>query len=154
MHQDANSLLQAGILQDKNHDPKAAARYYARVLKLQPQNKYAWFDLGVAAQEVGDTADAHRAYERALTIDPAFPSALFNEALLVQWSKPDQAVALLERAAAANPREPTTHLHLGEIWARKDHERKAAAEFRRAVAIDPSLLAHVPEKFKDSARGH
>lgn len=152
VHDEANRYVQTGILQDKNHDYQAAAGSYVHALQLEPQNKVAWYNLGVAAHEVGNTAGARAAYERALKIDPAFPPALFNEALLLERSRPDQAVALLERATAADPKAATAHLHLGFIWARKGHDRTAVDEFRRAVATDPSLLSQVPEKFKESAR--
>ncbi|MFJ4581721.1 tetratricopeptide repeat protein [Streptomyces echinatus] len=150
-YEDADALLQKGILQDQNHDPKAAARSYQRALDLEPDNKFAWFNLGVVAQEVGNTDDARAAYERSLRIDPAFPPALFNEALLFETSAPDRAVALLERATDADPKAATAHLHLGRIWARKEDADKAAVAFRRAVAIDPSLINEVPEEFRDSA---
>jgi tetratricopeptide (TPR) repeat protein len=150
VHQNANTLLQMGILQEKYHDPKAAARTYARVLKLEPENKFAWYNLGVLAQEAGRTGDARAAYDRALKADPAFPPALFNEALLLEPSDPDQAAALLHRAVAAAPPAATAHLHLGRIWARRHLDRKAAGEFRLAVAADPSLRSQVPEKYRDS----
>jgi tetratricopeptide (TPR) repeat protein len=153
VQQEADSLLQKGMLQDRGHDPKGAARSYARVLHLQPENKFAWFNLGVAAQEVGDTADARRAYEKTLTIDPAFAPALYNQALLLERTEPDQAAALLERTTAADPKAAAAHYHLGLIWSRKDSRHKAVQEFRRAVAIDPSLLSQVPRAFRDSVRG-
>ncbi|MGW4566819.1 tetratricopeptide repeat protein [Streptomyces sp. NPDC004561] len=150
-HQNANTLLQMGILQEKYHDPKAAAQTYLRVLELEPQNKYAWYDLGVLSQEVGHTADARAAYDRALKTDPVFPPALYNEALLLESREPDRAAALLQRAIAVNPQAGTAHLHLARIWAQRHLGHKAADEYRRTVAVDPSLRSQVPEKYRDSA---
>ncbi|MFD8369552.1 tetratricopeptide repeat protein [Streptomyces sp. NPDC059688] len=154
-YQEADSLLRKGIQQDRNHDHAGAAHSYARVLELQPQNKYAWYDLGYAAEEVGNTDDARRAYERALTIDPAFSPALYNEALLLKKSKPDQAMALLERAMTADPKSAATaHYHIGLIWSRKGRDRQAVTEFRQAVAINPSLLSEVPRTYRESLSKH
>ncbi|MEU6364542.1 tetratricopeptide repeat protein [Streptomyces sp. NPDC046931] len=147
--QDANTLLQAAILQEQYHDTAGAARTYRRVLDLDPRNKVAWYNLGVIAQREGRTADAHEAYDKALKLDPAYAPALFNEALLLKSSDPDRATTLLERAIAATPGASTAHLQLGRILAKKGRDREAAAEFRRAVAADPSLYSVVPEPFRD-----
>ncbi|MER5718680.1 tetratricopeptide repeat protein [Streptomyces sp. NPDC002132] len=147
--QDADSILQAGILQQENHDPEGAARAYRRVLRLDPQNKFAWYNLGVISHEDGRTNDALAAYEKSLKIDPAFLSALFNEGILLKSSDPDRAMGLLERALGVNPQAATVHLHLGEIWAMKNRDQVAADEFRSAVAADPSLRSEVPESFRD-----
>lgn len=145
---EANSLLQAGILQQQHHDLEGADRTYRRVLELDPRNKFAWYNLGVIAHGDGRVADARAAYDEALKIDPAFPSALFNEALLLESSDPDRAGGLLKRVIAGNPRAATAHLHLGRIWAQQNRDGKAADEFRRAVAGDPSLRSQVPEEFR------
>ncbi|MFF0159043.1 tetratricopeptide repeat protein [Streptomyces sp. NPDC005263] len=148
--QDADSILQAGILQQENHDLKGAARTYQRVLRLDPQNKFAWYNLGVIAHNDGRTDDAREAYEKSLKIDPAFMSALFNEGILLKSSDPDRAMGLLERALGVDPQAASVHLHLGEIWAMKNRDQVAADEFRSAVAADPSLRSQVPESFRDS----
>ncbi|MFE0516105.1 tetratricopeptide repeat protein [Streptomyces sp. NPDC058964] len=146
--QDANTLLQAGILQQNDHDFEGADRTYRRVLELDPHNKFAWYNLGVIAQGDGRPADARADYDNALKTDPAFPSALFNEAVLLETSDPDRAVELLERVIAGNPKAATAHLHLGRIWEQKKRDDDAADEFRRAVADDPKLRSQVPEEFR------
>ncbi|MEU1181595.1 tetratricopeptide repeat protein [Streptomyces sp. NPDC005820] len=148
----ADALLQAGIAAQQNNDPQEASRFYGVVLTLDPRNKAAWYNLGVIAHQDGRTADARKAYEKALKIDPAFSSALYNEALLLKSSDPDLAMGLLERAVGADPRAATAHLHLGDLWVRKNRDREAAEEFRSAVAADPALLSQVPDSFRDSLR--
>ncbi|MGW1805091.1 tetratricopeptide repeat protein [Streptomyces sp. NPDC002078] len=146
--QDADILLQAAIAQQQNHDAQGADRTYRRVLELDPQNKYAWYNLGVMAHEAGRTANARADYDEALKIDPKFTSALFNEALLLESNDPDQAGELLKRAIAGKPKAGTAHLHLGRIRARQHRTKDAADEFRRAIAADPSLRSQVPAEFR------
>ncbi|MFE1314298.1 tetratricopeptide repeat protein [Streptomyces sp. NPDC058755] len=145
---DADTLLQAGIAQQQNHDIEGADRTYRRVLELDPQNKYAWYNLGVMAHQASRTADARADYDKALKIDPVFTSALFNKALLVESSDPDQAGELLKRVIAGDPGAATAHLHLGRIRAQQNRDKDAADEFRRAIAADPSLRSQVPEEFR------
>ncbi|MET9081816.1 tetratricopeptide repeat protein [Streptomyces sp. NPDC004237] len=147
--QNASTLFQAALLQEKYQDSQGAARTYQRVLEIEPHNKLAWYNLGVLAQRDGRTADARDAYDKALKIDPKYASALYNEAVLLKASDTDQAVRLLKRAIAARPPAATAHLQLGWILAQKEHDDEAEDEFRRAVAADPSLYSQVPEQFQD-----
>lgn len=146
---EANALLQAARLQSQYQDPKGATRTYRRVLELDPDNKIAWYNLGVIAQQDGRTTDARAAYDKALKIDPKYPSALFNKAVLLKPSEPDQAIGLLKRVVDADPKAATAHLQLGQLLVDKDRDEEAEEAFRRAVAADPSLHAHVPESFQD-----
>ncbi|UYQ64116.1 tetratricopeptide repeat protein [Streptomyces peucetius] len=146
----AQALVQAGLMQSQYEDFSGAARTFKRVLELDPENKLAWFNLGVIAQRDGRTADAREAYDRALGIDPKFTSALFNEAVLLESSDPDRAVTLLKRAVAADPKASTAYLRLGQALAKKGRDDDAEDAFRRAVATDPELHSLVPESFQDS----
>ncbi|MEU9172530.1 tetratricopeptide repeat protein [Streptomyces sp. NPDC048420] len=148
--QQADTLLQAAIMQQQYQDARGAARTYRRVLEMDPENKVAWYNLGVIAQQDGRTTDARAAYEKSLRIDPKYTSALFNEAVLLKSSEPERAIALLKRAIATNSQAATAHLQLGQILAEKDRGDEAEDEFRRAVAADPSLHAQVPKPFRDS----
>lgn len=146
-----NVLLETGLAQSRYQDREGAERTFRRVLKLDPRNKIAWYNLGVLAHQDGKATDARDAYDKALKIDPAYTSALFNEAVLLESSEPERAVQLLRRAIAVNPKASTAHLRLGLALAKKDQDDDARDSFRRAVALDPSLHSQVPEPFKDSA---
>ncbi|PBC61542.1 hypothetical protein BKI49_23410 [Streptomyces sp. Tue6028] len=147
---DVNTLLQTGIMQQQIPDPKGATVTYRRVLELDPGNKYAWYNLGVMAQQDGRTADARADYDKALKSDASFKSALFNEAILLKTSDPDTSIRLMSRVLAIDPKAGTAHLHLGQVLAQQHRDREAADEFRRAVATDATLRSQVPEKFRDS----
>ena len=147
---EAQALVQAGLVQSQYQDFSGADRTFRRALELDPDNKLAWYNLGVIAQHDGRTADARKAYDKALKIDPTYASALFYEAVLLESSDPDQAVALLKRAVAADPKASTAYLRLGRALAKNGSDDEAEDAFRRAVAIDPKLHSLVPESFQDS----
>ncbi|MGW0824143.1 tetratricopeptide repeat protein [Streptomyces sp. NPDC002845] len=148
--QETNALLRTALQQQQQQDSRGAAHTYRRVLELDPHNKFAWYNLGVIAQQDGNTADARAAYDRALKIDPSFVSALYSEAMLLESSKPDRAVELLRRAVAADPEATAIHMQLGLFLAKQERDDEAEDAFRRAVAAEPALLSHVPQPFRDS----
>lgn len=148
----AHALLQAGHVQAQHQDFDGAEATFERVLQMEPGNKLAWYNIGVVAARDGRPADARKAYDRALKIDPSFTSALFNQAVLLKASDPDRSITLLKRAITLNPQASTAHFQLGDTLASKGRDNQARDAYRRAVAADPSLHSQVPKKFRDSTR--
>ncbi|MFD9717048.1 tetratricopeptide repeat protein [Streptomyces sp. NPDC059076] len=147
----ADALLESGLLQVRHQEIPHAKATFKRVLALDPKNKFAWYNLGVLAQNEGREADAHHAYDAALKTDSSYTSALFNKALLLETGDPDTALNLLRRAVAADPKASTAYFHIGETLARKGLDKQARAAYRQAVELDPSLHPHVPQAFGGSA---
>ncbi|AZK96992.1 MULTISPECIES: tetratricopeptide repeat protein [Streptomyces] len=146
-----DALLESGLLHFRHRDLPQAKAAFEHVLALDPENKLAWYNLGVLAQDQGRRSDAHRAYDAALKADSAYPSALFNKALLLKASDPDKALGLLRRAVAADPKASTAHFHIGEILARKGREDEARNAYHRAVGLDPALRSQVPAAFRPAS---
>ncbi|MFD4144669.1 tetratricopeptide repeat protein [Streptomyces sp. NPDC058572] len=139
---DVAKLVETGVAQMNRNDLAGAKTTFKKVLKADPGNKYAWYNLGVMAHWSNEQAAARKSYDKALKADPKFGPALFNEAVLIQANDPDRAVVLLKRAIASNPKASTAHFLLGEILA-----KKAKDSFARAVEIDPKLRSQVPAGF-------
>lgn len=146
----ADGLLQTGIKQAEKKDFSGATRSFRQVLGLNPANKFAWYNLGVIAQDGHRTADARAAYDKALKIDPNFVSALYNKAILLESSDTDEAIDLLKHIVGAAPRAATAYLHLGRALAKQGRDGEAGDAFGFAVRADPSLQQFVPEQFLDS----
>lgn len=151
--QETGRLLQTALKQQQRQDSQGATRTYKRVLDLDPDNKFAWYGLGVIAQTSGNTFEARASYDKALKIDPSFMSALYSEAMMLKTSDPDRAVGLLKRAVVAEPKAAMLHMQLGQILAAKGRDKEAKDAYRLAVAADPSLRPQVPEPYRDSV-GH
>ncbi|MFE4971638.1 tetratricopeptide repeat protein [Kitasatospora sp. NPDC056651] len=148
----AEVLLQEGIKQGESKHYDLAESIFRQVLEREPGNKLAWYDLGVVAQQDNRPAEALAAYDSALKTDPDYQPALFNKAILLGPGDTDQAVSILRRIVAADPKAATAHLHLGYGLAKQGHRGEAEESFRTAVRTDPSLRPLVPEEFRDSVR--
>ncbi|WP_162002684.1 tetratricopeptide repeat protein [Streptomyces sp. CB01881] len=147
----ADALLQAGIKQGELNDFGGATRTFRQVLDLNPGNTLAWYNLGVIAQHDNRTAEAGMDYDNALKTDPAFQPALYNKAVLLEESDTDQAIEILQRIVAVDPKAATAYLHLGQALAKKGRDAEAEGAFGTAVRADPSLHQLVPERFQESA---
>jgi Flp pilus assembly protein TadD len=74
-------------------DVYAALVHYRAALSIRPHDATAAFNVGVALEDLGASADAITAYRQAIETDAANPDAHYNLArLLEQSGNPDLAV--------------------------------------------------------------
>ena len=135
-----------------------ATREFRTVVKLDPGNKFAWFDLGVGAGTAGHVGEADRDYRRAIAIDPGFEPALFNYGYDQYGNKHYAAAAqFLRRATDANPNDAGAHLYFGlalaiQAGSNPTLGKEATDELEFAVKLNPafrkelqqSILGFVP----------
>ncbi len=92
----------------------------------------------VARHQSGDLDGAERGYRTVLAMAPAHTlSTHYLGVVLYQRLRLDEALPLLERAAAASPTEPEFHNNHGLALAAADRNDEAIAAFRRALALKP-----------------
>jgi protein O-GlcNAc transferase len=97
---------------------------------------------GVLCHRAGDLREAQRAYEEAIRLDPAQPTALFLlGALALEAGKTEPALGFLQRAARV---APSTQLgavlcNTGEAYRRLGRAEEALAAFTSASRASPAL---------------
>ena len=99
------------------------------------------FQQGLAAHQAGRVGEARDRYERALAVDARHFDALHHLGLILTAAgDPGGGVALMQRAAVANPSVAGLHSNLG--WALTEAHRfdDAIAACQRAIALDPALV--------------
>lgn len=136
-------LLQNGIRFAQNNQLDQASTTFTNVLTLDPDNKFALYNLGLLAQTRKDSRGALTFYDRALAADPGYQPALYNKAIVLEASDIDQSVALYERIVAANNKASTAWFRLSIAYAAAGDEAKAKDARKKALALD-SKLASAP----------
>jgi Tfp pilus assembly protein PilF len=140
----ANQLVGAGLAaQQQGLIPQAKQDYQAAIGK-DPNNKYAYYDLGVIYQQAQDATDASTDYRRALVIDPNFKPALFNMAVLETSSDPHGAIALYQQLLQLNPNDANVNFNLGLLLIAQGQPAQGHADLTKAVQIDPTLTSRLP----------
>jgi tetratricopeptide (TPR) repeat protein len=126
----------------------AAKAIFEQVLASNPNNKWAWFNLGYIAQLQNDPSTAATDYDKSLAADQNYTPALWNKAILLEKSNVDAAMTLYRRILVIYPNAATTHLRLGLLLDRKGNRTDARAEFDAAVAADAKLRNSVPVSYR------
>jgi tetratricopeptide (TPR) repeat protein len=139
------ALLQSGIQQAQQRHWSTATTTFLSVLPIDPRNVYALYDLGVIAQTKKDAALALSYYDKALASDGTYTPAMYNKAIVLENSKPRQAIALYNQIIAIDPRASTAYLRMAFAEAELGDMSRARVADARAVAIEPSLAKyHLP----------
>jgi tetratricopeptide (TPR) repeat protein len=120
----------------------AATTSFQDVLAISPGNLYANYDLGVIAQTTGHFAEAISYYNKALAANAAYQPALYNEAILLESSHPQQAIAMYQEVVKINPKAATAYLWLAVVQAEQGDNTDAKANYAKAVSIDPALIKY------------
>jgi tetratricopeptide (TPR) repeat protein len=132
-------LFQAGLTQMANKKWSAATTSFQNVLAISPGNLYANYDLGVVAQATGHYSEAISYYNKTLAANAAYQPAIYNEAILLESSDPQQAIAMYQKVVKIDPKAATAYLRLAVVQAEQGDSTDAKANDAKAVSIDPAL---------------
>lgn len=107
-----------------------AERLFAQLTQAAPRDARVWVGYAAAALLAGRDYDARPRLERALSIDPAEPeAALLLADVFVRQDRRDDAIRVLEKAAAAGAQQPAVAARL----ARLREERALHAGFQQSL---------------------
>jgi predicted O-linked N-acetylglucosamine transferase (SPINDLY family) len=101
-------------------------------------------ETAIERHRAGDLVEARAMYRQCLSDTPTHPAAAFRAGLLeLQEGHPEVALALIARAAAADPGDLRHHMGLGQVLQTLRRHAEAAAAYRRVLQADPhSADAH------------
>lgn len=138
-------LLEQALEANASGDTAGAKRRFEELLRQEPTNKLAAYNLGVLAQQAGDDAAAAGFYNKTLELDPAYAPALYNFAILTnKQGDPKGAAALYERAIKADPNDANAHYNYGLLLRRLGDGARAQSEIDKAIKLDPTLKQPAP----------
>jgi tetratricopeptide (TPR) repeat protein len=132
-------LLSTGSAQASRKDWSGATATFQDVLAISPGNVYANYDLGVVAQNTGNSAEAISYYKQALAGNAAYTPAMYNEAILLERAQPQLAIGIYQKIVSINPKAATAYLRMAFLQAEQGDLIDAKANDAKAVALDSAL---------------
>ena len=131
--------------------PQRALSHFAVVRSLQPQSAVGRYNVAVALEVLGRTADAAREYEVALRFDPEYSVAHNNlGSLRVAEGRVDEARAHFERAVASGPANAEARNNLGAVLVAYGESEAAIPHLKEAMR----LRSQYSEAHYNLARAH
>ncbi|MPZ59244.1 MAG: tetratricopeptide repeat protein [Rhizobiales bacterium] len=122
---------------EQARDVETAVRLYRKVMRIDPGDPAAAFNLGNLLRSIGRKVEAEAAYRGATRADPRFAEAWYNLAdILDDQGQPNKAIGYLKRAVEADPNYADAIFNLGLLHQRCDRHADAAGYWRRYLALD------------------
>ena len=132
-----DELFEQAQAAEEASDVETAQRLYRKVMRIDPGDPTAAFNLGNLLRAIGRKIEAEAAYRASTKSDPRFAEAWYNLAdILDDQSRSDEAVDCLERALAADPDYADAIFNLGLLHQRHERHADAAIYWRRYLALD------------------
>jgi Flp pilus assembly protein TadD len=119
-----------------------AAKSFRRATELDPRAYRAWDNLGLAAEALGDVAQAQQHYLKAISLvykdHPRYDVVYANFAdLLIRQGDFRRAFDLAAEAAQRNPDDPRNFFLTGKALARLGRNDVSVRWFEQAIALNP-----------------
>jgi tetratricopeptide (TPR) repeat protein len=135
--EDADALFEQAQAAEEARDIETAQRLYRKIMRMDPNDPAAAFNLGNLLRSMGCKVEAEAAYRGATKADPGFAEAWYNLAdVLDDQGRSDKAVACLEHALKADPGYADALFNLGLLHQRSERLAQAADCWRRYLALD------------------
>lgn len=137
---DAWDAAQEGAELVTEGEHEAAVRVLHAVIEAQPQNEYAHFYLGCAYYELGEYAQALKAYVTALSLVPTYLGAMVHAGhTLRMLGRYNEAIRMGNEILARAPDDPDALYLIGMACFASGLDAKASEYLTRFLHTDPEL---------------
>lgn len=144
-----------GDILRRQKEYEGAIDAYTRAIELTPDEEANWFSLyarGIAHERLGHWPSAQADFREALRLRPGQPQVLnyLGYSLVEKGEKLDEALGMIERAAAARPTSGYIIDSLGWVLFRLDRYEEAVVHLERAAeleAVDPIVNDHLGDAY-------
>jgi tetratricopeptide (TPR) repeat protein len=142
--QRVNGLLSLGLQAQHSKEYPVALKEYLAVLKIQPTNAIALYDLGTLWDQQGIRRNAEYYYRRVIDIEPAYWQALYNLAIIrTKVGATQEAVSLYKRVIAADPNYASAYFNLGLLLAAAGDSKASTKAINRALKLNHKLVSRL-----------
>ncbi|HEU5276510.1 MAG TPA: tetratricopeptide repeat protein [Xanthobacteraceae bacterium] len=134
---DPDAIFAAAQAAEEEGDAPAAERLYRRLIKIDPADAAARFNLANLLRAKGQPVEAEAIYREAVKAEPGFAEGWYNLAdLLDESGRVDEAIAALEVAIRADPEYADAIFNLALLLQKREAHAEAAAQWKRYLKLD------------------
>src|SRR5690349_6236145 len=135
---DPDALFAAAQAAEDEQDAATAERLYRRLMKADPADAAARFNLANLLRAGGRTVESEALYREAVKVDPDFAGAWYNLAdVLDESGRTAEAIVALQAALKASPDYADAVFNLALLQQKLERHQDAAAGWRRYLKLDP-----------------
>jgi len=122
-----------------DRDYAEATDLFTRYTERKPDNPWGHYMLGLSAWKAGKFETAEQAFERTLALDRSHVKSWLNlSRVLLDTSRPEEALASIDEAVALDPQSGTAYRLRGRALYQIGRTDDAIGACRRALQLDPA----------------
>ena len=134
---DPDILFEQAQAAEEANDVETAERLYRRLMKIDPRDPAAPYNLGNLLSSEGRNVEAEAAYRAATVADPKYSGAWHNLAdVLDEQGRTKEAVNCLERAIQYDPANADSMFNLALFLQKLEKHSEAAKWWRQYLKLD------------------
>jgi tetratricopeptide (TPR) repeat protein len=131
------TLLALGRFLEHTPTPDEARPFFEAAARANPESGDAYAALAELSVREGKTAEEPAFLEKATRLGTSDANAYARYAMQLTASQPEAALAMLERAAAMNPRSAMVYSQLAYVYDLTHQPEKAIAAYAHSLEIEP-----------------
>ncbi len=134
----ADDLVESGRAAANSGNLPVAIALLKRATEVDPKNKYAWNNLGLAYFAMHEDEQAITAFQKQIEVNP-YDEFAYNNLGRVYWNerKYDEAVKVFNKQLENNPLDKFSHANLGAMYAEWHKYDLAVPELEKAASLTP-----------------
>ncbi len=134
----ADDLVESGRAAMNSGNLPLAIELLKRATELDPKNKYAWNNLGLAYFGIRKDTEAIAAFNKQIELNP-YDEYAYNNLGRVYWQarKYEDAVTAFHKQLEINPLDKFAHANLGAMYSEWHKYAEAAPELEKAASLTP-----------------
>lgn len=131
----------AALIYQELSQPLKVLEHFQAARRLKPDRPSTAFNVGTALESAGRIAQARRAYQDAIALDPAYrPARLRLAALLYRQGELPAALVAYAEAVALDPDNADVRCERARVLVEANRPAEARAEYARALSGAPNNL--------------
>jgi tetratricopeptide (TPR) repeat protein len=134
----ADDLVESARAAMENGNLPIAIALLKRATEVDPKNKYAWNNLGLAYFQSRDNDQAIAVFQKQIEVNP-YDEYAYNNLGRVYWNERnyDAAVKAFNKQLENNPLDKFSHANLGQMYEEWHKYDLAVPELEKATALTP-----------------
>ncbi len=142
----ADDLVDSARAAMDNGNLPVAIALLKRATEVDPKNKFAWNNLGLAYFQTRENEQAIAAFQKQIEVNP-YDEFAYNNLGRVYWNerKYDDAVKAFNKQIETNPLDKFAHANLGQMYAEWHKYNEAVPELEKAASLLPDSAPGSPE---------
>lgn len=139
--QSAQDYYKSAMIKFVNHRYEEAIKDFSKAIKAKPDYVDAYFNRGIAYEQLGAIEKAIKDYGKVVKIKPGMNEAYINRALLYRKSKKYQlAINDLNKAVDLRPDFAFAYLYRADIYYAIDSLNAAAKDYKVVLNMLPNYI--------------